>query len=69
MFWRIVLLVVAIVLLALNARKQFLERFDCAKLNGFEGNKVAFCIGTLIAFFLNCFLSWYTIDFFIGLMK
>ena len=69
MFWKIVLLVVAIVLLVLNARKQCIERNEYARSRGFEGNAVAFGIRTLIAFCLNCFLSWYMIDFFISLMK
>ena len=69
MFWKIVLLVVAIVLLVLNARKQCIERNEYARSRGFKGNPVAIGIGTLIAFCLNCFLSWYMIDFFISLMK
>ena len=66
MIWRIILLIIAVVLLALNLRKQFLERKE---YSGFEGNQIAFFIGVFIAFSLNCFLSWYVIDFFINLMR
>lgn len=69
MFWKIVLLFIAIVLLTLNARKQINERIDYLKSEGFNGNIVAAGIGTLIAICINWFLSWYMIDFFINLMK
>ena len=69
MFWRIVLLVIAIVLLILNAREQILERIDYLRSRGFNGNIVAAGLGTFVAVCIRWFLSWYTIDFFINLMK
>jgi hypothetical protein len=69
MFWRIILLVIAIMLLTLNARKQIIERIDYLKSRGFSGNIVAAGLGTFIAVCINWFLSWYIIDFFINLMK
>ena len=69
MFWRIVLLVIAIVLLILNARKQILERIYYLRSRGFNGNIVAASLGTFIGVCICWFLSWYMIDFFINLMK
>lgn len=69
MFWRIVLLVIAIVLLILNARKQILERIYYLRSRGFNENIVAAGLGIFIAVCICWFLSWYTIDFFINLMK
>ena len=69
MFWRIVLLVIAIVLLTLNAREQILERIDYLRSRGLNGNIVAAGLGTFIGVCICWFLSWYTIDFFINLMK
>ena len=69
MFWRIVLLVIAIVLLILNAREQILERIDYLRSRRFNGNIVAASLGTFIGVCICWFLSWYTIDFFINLMK
>lgn len=66
MFWKIVLLIVAIVLLTLNGKQQYVERkeyFD------FKGNQFGFCLGTIFAVCLDIFLSWYVIDFFITLLK
>lgn len=69
MFWRIVLLVIAIVLLILNARKQIFERIYYLRSRGFNGNIVAAGLGIFIGVCICWFLSWYTIDFFINLMK
>lgn len=69
MFWRIVLLVIAIVLLILNARKQILERIYYLRSRGLNRNIVAAGLGIFIAVCICWFLSWYTIDFFINLIK
>lgn len=69
MFWRIVLLVIAIVLLILNAREQILERIYYLRSRGLNRNIVAAGLGIFIAVCICWFLSWYTIDFFINLIK
>lgn len=69
MFWRIILLVIAIMLLIFNAREQILERIDYLRSRGFNGNIVAAGLGTFIGVCICWLLSWYMIDFFINLMK
>jgi hypothetical protein len=56
-------------LLILNAREQILERIDYLRSRGFNGNIVAAGLGTFIGVCICWFLSWYTIDFFINLIK
>ena len=67
MWWQYILLVIALILLSLNCKRQHehkCEYYGIKKED--EPTYTGVFIGGLIAFLLNCVCAWYVIDFIIN---